>query len=86
MQTPPSSRLQTAPGGAGLMDGVNELGPPGVSVPFSVGDSVGAELDAGVVVGVVVGDSFVLLPQPAVNAPIATIAVPPSTNETLRTT
>lgn len=86
MQTPPSSRLQTAPGGLAATDGVNELGPPGVNVPFSVGDNVGDELDVGVVVVVVVGESLVLLPQPAVNAPIATIAVPPSTNETLRTT
>ena len=61
------------------MVGENELGPPAA---FSLGASAGA-LVAGAEVGVVVvlGSSLVLL-QPAVSAPITTIADPPSTSVT----
>ena len=70
---------QVSPGCGGVMVGENEPGPPAA---FSVGVSAGA-LDAGADVGVVVvlGSSLVLL-QPAVSAPIATIADPPITSVT----
>lgn len=73
MHSLPMTCLQTGPGGAGLTDGVNELGPPG-DTAFSVGD--GATVDDGVVV-VVEGASFSFELQ-AVNAPIPTIATPPA--------
>ncbi|SBS77592.1 hypothetical protein MHPYR_450035 [uncultured Mycobacterium sp.] len=68
----PTISLQTAPGGAGLTVGENELGSPGPTA-FSVGDGVTA--DDGVVV--VDGLSFAFELQ-AVNAPIPTIAAPPA--------
>ncbi|MFN8042414.1 MAG: hypothetical protein U0S13_03570 [Mycobacterium sp.] len=67
--------LQTTPGGAGLTVGENELAPPGLTA-FSVGDAVGATDDVGVVV--VDGDSLAFELQPAVTAPIPTIAAPPA--------
>jgi hypothetical protein len=64
--------------GAGLTVGENELGPPGFTA-FSVGDGAGELVDAGVVV--VEGDSLSLVLQPAVSAPIPTIAAPPAKTE-----
>lgn len=65
------------------MVGENELGPP---ADFSVGETEG-ELDAGADDGVevVFGPSLVSLPQPAVSAPIATIAEAPTRSVTRRT-
>jgi hypothetical protein len=49
MHTPPTTSLQTAPGGVGLMVGENELSPLGPTA-FSVGETAGAEVaEAGVV-------------------------------------
>ncbi|MGI9162227.1 MAG: hypothetical protein ACR2JI_04785 [Mycobacterium sp.] len=77
MQTPLETWTQVSPGCGGVMVGEKELGPPAA---FSVGVSAGA-LVAGADVGVVFGSSLVLL-QPAVSAPIATIADPPITSVT----
>ena len=75
MHSLPTTRLHTAPGGAGLTVGENELPPPG-DTAFSVGDGTAVLVDVGVVV--VDGDSLAFEPQPAVNAPIPTIAAPPA--------
>ena len=75
MHSLPTTSLHTAPGGAGLIVGENELLPPGPTA-FSVGDGAGALDDVGVVV--VVGDSLAFELQPAVSAPIPTIAAPPA--------
>ncbi len=58
-----------------MIVGENELLPPGLTA-FSVGDGAGALDDVGVVV--VVGDSLAFELQPAVSAPIPTIAAPPA--------
>ena len=75
MHSLPMTCLQTAPGGAGLIVGENELPPPG-DIAFSVGDGAGALVEVGVVV--VDGASFSFELQPAVSAPIPTIAAPPA--------
>ena len=75
MHSLPTTSLHTAPGGAGLIVGENELLPPGVTF-FSVGEGAGALVDVGVVV--VDGDSLAFELQPAVTAPIPTIAAPPA--------
>lgn len=75
MQVLPTICLQTVPGGAGLIVGENELPPPG-DTAFSVGDGTAVLVDVGVVV--VDGDSLAFELQPAVNAPIPTIAAPPA--------
>lgn len=72
-QTPLTIFVQLLPGGTGLTVGENELGPP---TAFSVGTATGADDD--VDGGVVFGSSLVVLLQPAVSAPIAMIAEPPS--------
>lgn len=75
MQLLPTISLHTAPGGAGLTVGENELGPPGPTA-FSVG--VGVTDDVVVVVVVVVAGLSLALELQAVNAPIPTIAAPPA--------
>jgi hypothetical protein len=92
---PPVTTFPGSAVGAGgaRIDGVNEFGPPGVSVgAFSVGDTVGppgdgaGELPDGdgapdVLVGSGVSDGLsVSLLQPAVMAVMPTIAAPPSTS------
>ncbi|MGV1088122.1 MAG: hypothetical protein ACOYBX_09055 [Mycobacterium sp.] len=82
MQTPLEVCSQTPPGGIGALTvGENELGPP--PTDFSVGDTAGA-LEAGADEGVdvVFGSSLVVLLQPAVKAPITTIADPPTMSVT----
>ena len=75
MQVLPTICLHTTPGGAGLTVGENELPPPG-DIAFSVGDGAGALVEVGVVV--VDGDSLAFELQPAVSAPIPTIAAAPA--------
>jgi hypothetical protein len=60
--------------GGAFTGGVKLLGPPGVRL-FSVGDT-----DVVVVVVVLDGAGVSLLLQPAVNAPMAMIALPPMTS------
>lgn len=82
MQTPLEVCSQTPPGGIGALTvGENELGPP--PTDFSVGDTAGL-LEAGADEGVdvVFGSSLVVLLQPAVKAPITTIADPPTMSVT----
>lgn len=76
MHSLPTICLHTVPGGAGLTVGENELAPPGPTC-FSVGDGVA---DGAVEEGVVVvdGDSLALELQPALSAPIPTMAAPPT--------
>ncbi|MGV0991814.1 MAG: hypothetical protein ACOYB7_06100 [Mycobacterium sp.] len=78
MQTPLDVCSQTPPGGIGALTvGENELGPP--PTDFSVGASAGlVEAGAEDGVDVVFVSSLVVLLQPAVKAPITTIAEPPA--------
>ena len=67
---------QESPGCAGCTVGENEFGPPAA---FSVGLSAGED-DADDGVCVVFGSSLVVLLHPAVRAPMATIAEPPTSS------
>lgn len=82
MHTPPTTLLQVAGGGVGLMVGEKEFSPPR-EIAFSVSDTVGGVDDGVVADGVLVvgGTSSVLL-QPAVSEPIITraAALPASAN------
>ena len=83
MQTPLTTFVQTAPGGDGLIVGEKEsLGPP---TAFSVGEGV-ADVGAGadVVADVEDGASFSVDVLHAVTVPMATRAIPPAANATLR--
>ena len=80
MHTPLTTLVHVAGAGDGLIVGVNE-GPPGATA-FAVGDTDGLDVVEGAVV--VEGDSFAVVPHPAVSVPIPTIAAQPTDSATRR--